>query len=97
MDAEDHKGKQVYYRGQVLQVIEKREDFQLRVNVTLGEYGRWSDTVFVRYYDAPVRILEDDIIAFVGRMNGTVTYKSVMGGNVTTPDITALPLIIESE
>ena len=90
-------GKRVYYRGEVVQVIENQGDFQLRVNVTPGEYGFWSDTVFLRYADAPVRILEDDIIAFVGRMNGTLTYESVMGGDVTIPDISVLSLIIESE
>ena len=95
--AEDHKGKRVYYRGKVVQVIERRGDFQLRVNVTPGDYGFWDDTVFLRYDDAPVRILEDDIIAFVGGMNGTVTYESVLGGNITIPDITVLSLIIESE
>ncbi len=95
--AEDHKGKRVYFRGRVVQVIEKRGDFQLRVNVTPGGYGFWEDTVFLRYADAPVRILEDDIIAFVGRMNGTVTYESILGGEITIPDITILSLIIEPE
>ena len=78
-------------------MIERRGDFQLRVNVTPGDYGFWDDTVFLRYDDAPVRILEDDVIAFVGRMNGTVTYESVLGGDVTIPDITVLSLIIEDE
>ena len=93
--AESHKGTLVYYRGKVIQVIEKGKDFQLRVNVTAGEYDIWSDTVFVRYDDAPVRILNDDIIHFVGRMNGTVTYESVLGGNITIPDISVLSLQIE--
>ncbi|MDE0401793.1 MAG: hypothetical protein OXL96_28700 [Candidatus Poribacteria bacterium] len=78
--AERHRGKRVYYRGRVIQVLESRGDFQLRVNVTSGDYGLWEDTVFLRYDDAPVRILEDDIVAFVGKMNGTVTYESVLGG-----------------
>ena len=95
--AEDHKGKRVYYRGKVVQVIEERGDFQLRVNVTPGDYGFWDDTIFLRYDDAPVRILEDDVIAFVGRMNGTITYESVLGGDITIPDITVLSLIIETE
>lgn len=95
--AERHKGKRVYYRGKVIQVLESRGDFQLRVNVTSGDYGLWEDTVFLRYDDAPVRILEDDIVAFVGKMNGTVTYESVLGGEVTIPDITVLTLIIEGE
>ena len=95
--AEDNVGKRVYYRGEVVQVIEDQGDFQLRVNVTPGEYGFWEDTVFLRDVDAPVRILEYDIIAFVGRMNGTFTYETVMGGKVTIPDITVVSLIIESE
>ena len=95
--ADDHAGKLVYYRGEVIQVLEKQGDFQLRVNVTSDEYGLWSDTVFLRYDDAPVRILENDIIEFVGRMEGTITYESVMGGDVIIPDITVLVLIIESE
>ena len=95
--AEDHEGKRVYYRGKVVQVLESRGDFQLRVNVTSGEYGLWDDTVFVRYDDPPVRILEEDIIEFVGRMNGTVTYESVLGGEITIPDITVLSLKIETE
>ena len=95
--AEEHKGKSVYYRGKVIQVIENGNDFQLRVNVTKGEYGQWDDTVFLRYDDAPVRILGEDIIAFVGTMNGTITYETVLGGEVTIPDITVLYLIIESE
>ena len=95
--AENHRGKLVYYRGKVVQVMESRGDFQLRVNVTSGEYGFWEDTVFLRYDDAPVRILEDDVVAFVGIMNGTITYESVLGGEITIPDITVVELIIEDE
>ena len=94
--AEQHKGETVFYRGKVIQVNEERGDFQMRVNVTKGDY-MWDDTVFLRYNDAPVRILEDDIIAFVGRMNGTFTYKAVLGNEVTIPDITVITLIIKDE
>ena len=95
--AEEYRGKRVYFRGKVIQVIESRGGFQLRVNVTEGEYGFWDDTVFLRYDDAPVRILEDDIVAFVGRMNGTITYESVLGAEITIPDITVLDLVIGGE
>ena len=94
--AEQHEGKIVFYRGKVIQVVEDEGDFQLRANVTKNGYG-WSDTVFLRYRDAPVRILEDDIIAFVGRMNGTLTYEAVMGNKVTIPDITVRALIVKNE
>lgn len=95
--AERHTGKWVYYRGKVIQVVESQGDFQLRVNVTSGEYGFWDDTVFLRFSDAPVRILEDDVVSFVGIMNGVITYESVGAGEITIPDITVLELIIEGE
>ena len=95
--AEENKGKRVFYRGVVVQVIEDEGDFRLRVNVTPGDYGFWTDTVYLRYADAPVRVLEEDIISFVGRMNGTVTYESIMGAEITIPYISVGALIIETE
>ena len=95
--AEKHTGNIVYYRGEVIQVIEKRGDYQLRVLITPTDWGGWEDAVLVRFKDAPVRILEDDVIAFVGKMNGTVTYEAIMGNEVTIPDISAYSLIIEDE
>ena len=94
--AENHEGKIIFYRGKVVQVMEKRGDFQLRVSVTKGDYG-WDDNVLLRYDDAPVRILDNDIITFVGRMNGTVTYEAVLGNDITIPDITALSVIVKDE
>ena len=95
--AEKHTGDIVYYRGQVLQVLEKQGDYQLRVLITPTDWGGWDDPVLVRYRDAPVRVLEEDIIAFVGKMNGTVSYKAIMGNEVTIPNITAYSLKIEDE
>ena len=96
--AEQNTGKLVYYRGRVIRVREDQGDFQLHVDVTLGDFLLfWGNTVFLRHNKAPVRVLKGDIIAFVGWMNGTVTYESVTDGSVTLPDITVLSLIIESE
>ena len=95
--AEDNTGKLVYYEAKVAQVIESRGGLQLRVNVTPGGLGLWTDTVFLRYADPPVRVLEGDLIEFIGRMNGTITYESVMGADITIPDITVLSLTINSE
>ena len=60
-------GKLVYYEGNVVQVIEGRGGIQLRVNVTPGGFGFWTDTVYLRYADPPVRVLEGDLIEFIGR------------------------------
>ena len=95
--AEDNTGKLVYYEGNVVQVIEGQGGVRLRVNVTPEGFGFWTDTVFLRYADPPVRVLEDDLIEFVGRMNGLVTYESVTGAQITIPDLTVLSLKITSE
>ena len=95
--AEDNTGKLVYYRGSVIQVMEGRGGLQLRVNVTPGGFGFWIDTVFLRYADPPVRVLEGDLIEFIGRMDGTHTYESIWGANITIPDLTVFSLIINSE
>ena len=95
--AEENTGKLVYYEGNVVQVIEGRGGLQLRVNVTLGGVGLWTDIVFLRYADPPVRVLDGDLIEFIGRMNGTITYESIFGADVTIPDITVLSLTINSE
>ena len=94
--AEQYKGREVYYWGEVIQVIETGNYYQLRVNITATEYG-WEDTVFLHYPDAPVRILEGDEISFVGRVNGVITYESAMGASVTIPELVAHSVLIESE
>ena len=95
--AEDNTGKLVYYEAKVAQVIEGRGGFQMRVNVTPVGLGLWDDTVFLHYADPPVRVLEGDLIEFVGRMRGTITYESFMGANITVPELTVLSLTINSE
>ena len=85
---EQHVGVFVYYQAKVIQVVEAGGGrYQLRANVTRGEYF-WDDTVFLRY--AGRRLLEDDIIEFLGEVNGLITYESVLGGQVTIPDISVI-------
>ena len=85
---EQHVGSNVRFRGEVVQVIHAfGESYQLRVNVTLGEFF-WDDTVYV-HYEGP-RLLEDDIINFVGRVDGLITYESIFGARITIPEVTAL-------
>ena len=85
---EEHIGKTVWYIGKIIQVIEGNgEEYQLRVNVT-EEENFWDDTVFLQYSGS--RLLEDDIIEFIGRINGLTTYEAVMGNNVTIPALTVI-------
>lgn len=93
---ETHVGKQVWYRAKVVQVLEEGEDeFHLRANVTEREY-LWDDTVFL-FYSGP-RILEEDIIEFVGIVEELINYESIFGQKITIPAIrvVASELIAES-
>jgi hypothetical protein len=85
---ETHVGKSVGFVGQVLQVIDGGEGkYQLRVNVTNSGFF-WTDTVFVRYSGS--RLLENDIIEFVGVVRGLLTYDAILGNKVTIPDVEAV-------
>ena len=69
----------------------------MRVGVVQNGDSLWSsDVVYVRYRNMTTRILEDDIVAFVGEMKGLKTYNTVIG-SVTVPELEVLSLIIESE
>ena len=78
-----------------MQVMENNGDFTLRAYVTPINHILWEDAVLLNYNNAPVRVLEDDIVHFVGIMEGLHTYEAVLGNKVTVPSITVLKLIIE--
>lgn len=82
-----YKGANVKFTGKVIQV---QEDV-MRVNVTQGSYGIWSDTIYVNYLprSSANRILEDDIITLYGTMEELKTYTTIMNSSVTIPQVTA--------
>jgi hypothetical protein len=57
----------------------------LRVSITKTTYG-WKDTILV-VYDEGKRLLEDDVITLVAEVKGRVTYKTVLGAEVTAPQV----------
>lgn len=85
----------VSYRAEIVQVVELgSNDYQLRANVTEGRF-LWEDTVFLRY--SGTRILEEDIIEFVGQVKGLSTYESIFGQRITIPDISVVRLRVISK
>lgn len=87
-DTESYTGHWVLLRGQVIQVSEgSGGHVTLRVNITEGEY-MWSDTVLVNHVEPP-RLLDDDLIEFLGPVEGRRSYKSILGATITLPEITA--------
>ncbi|MDE0144068.1 MAG: hypothetical protein OXN19_21570 [Caldilineaceae bacterium] len=93
--AESHVGEKIYFRAKIRHVIENNGDFILLAHVTPITTIVWDDSIYLNYNNAPIRVLEDDIVHFVGIMEGLYTYTSTRGDNVTVPSITVLKLIIE--
>lgn len=93
----DYLLEKVAFRGEVIQSMEKGDNYTLRVNVTQGRYT-WSDTIYVEYTkndpNEP-RILEDDIITLYGFAFDTITYETVLGAKVTIPAVLASYIDIE--
>lgn len=88
--SDNYKGQFVRYKGKVIQVLGEPGSWNLRINITaeaIGSHTYWDDTVFVYSYSQE-RVLDDDIIEFTAKVNGTITYKSVLGGDITIPSLT---------
>ena len=93
-------GKRAKFKGEVVQVIEGYLDITLRVDVTKGKYGIYTDTMYVVYTpksSTESRILEDDIITIYGELAGIETYETVMGAKVSIPRIDAEYITINSK
>lgn len=102
----NYKGKKAKFNGKVIQVMESGNNIVLRVNVTkeANEFADggylYTDTIYVEYTyknDNESRILNDDIIDLYGELNGTKTYSSTLGGNITIPYLLAEYINIKSE
>ena len=94
---ERYVGQSVYYRGEIIQVLEgPNETYTIRANVTEGAYGLWTDDLLLLYRRGDgVRVLEDDIIQFVGTVTGLHQYETILGGQRTVPLIEVLRLTVE--
>ncbi|PLS31734.1 tcdA-E operon negative regulator [Bifidobacterium margollesii] len=86
-------GKRVHLHGKVVQVIEDDTVSQYRVSVQQDDYGNWDSdhVIYVMYVrtSADSRILKNDIVDIWGTSQGTITYQSSLGGDITIPSVTA--------
>lgn len=86
----DYQGKNAYFFGEVVQKIGSSD---YRVNINCKKYSFSSDyycddTIYMTY-SGDVNLIEDDMIKVWGVMNGTQTYETVLGANVTVPKFNA--------
>ena len=91
----EYEGKRAKFTGEVIQVQKSSflgiTAYTLRVDVTKGSYGIYTDTVYVTYYasEDEAHILEDDIITMYGELKGEKTYETIFGASVTIPEFEA--------
>ena len=85
---DSYKQAKVTYTGEVIQVQENGNSVALRVNVTKNTYG-YEDTMYVTYDKSIIsgRVLEKDVVTFWGNSNGLLTYKTIMGAEMTIPQV----------
>ena len=90
----DYEGLKAKFEGQVIQVVEHGDNITMRVEITKEEnqFAKngylYSDPIYVEYTrksEAESRILDDDVIMMYGTLNGTKSYDTVLGDNVTIP------------
>jgi hypothetical protein len=89
-------GDSVKLTGEVIQVMEDGNNYELRVDITKKKWG-YTDTIYVSYTrkDGEPRILEDDIVTLYGYCCGTISYTSVLGATITLPYVAAAYLTID--
>lgn len=83
-----YRGESFQFRGLVWQVEEHYGDYYLMVSVTYDGLF-WDDHVRLNYYDSRTRILEKDVIEFVGEVNGIYRYQTVRGDIRDIPELYA--------
>lgn len=81
-------GNQIKARGQVLQIQEDSGVTVMRVAITKGSFDIWDDAVMI-VYAGKIDVYEKDLVTVWGEIEGSYTYKSVAGWDVTVPKITA--------
>lgn len=85
---EKYEKKLAKFTGEVIQILRDGDKVQMRVDITLNEYGFYEDTVFVFYtVSNGGNILEGDIITMYGELRGTQEYESVLGAQISIPRI----------
>lgn len=83
-----YKGQKYFAMGQVVQIMEGYGSTDIRLNVTRDQWGYWDDTIYVTY-SGSVPAYEDSIIKIWGEIQGSYTYTSTAGWNITLPLVKA--------
>lgn len=88
---ENYLGDIVYYRGEILQSQNiKGETYIFRIATKKSEYldSYLDDVIYVHYTGS--RLLVGDIVDVWGRVKGLKSYTTVLGSEMTIPEIEAI-------
>lgn len=80
---DDHKYDYVYLSGDVIQVQENEDEVIFLIDVEQGDTA----IAFYTYKEGESRVLEGDQITIYGMYEGLYTYTSVLGAEITVPNI----------
>ena len=90
---ENYKDQNLKFKGEVIQCDQEYgTSYYARVNVTVDEYDFYTDTIYVTFEipEGADKILEDDIVELYGICQGSETYTSIFGEQITIPSLDAL-------
>lgn len=83
-------GTVVTYTGQVVQYDSATTTSNLRINVTPDGFGGYNDTIWLDVDPAQTtKVFRNTVIQFWGEVVGPYTYTSVLGGQITIPEVSA--------
>lgn len=90
-DADSYHGKVVTYHGQIFQIQEDKAAGVaiMLVSVTDDGYGFWTDNIWVNYKPGQVHGAKDDMVTFWGKVEGSKSYDTQIGGTTFVPEVTA--------
>lgn len=86
-NADKYIGIRVTFQGKIVQIVERRGNTDIRMDVKKSEYF-WDDTIYVQY-SGTTDALEDDIIQIWGEIKGNYTYDTIAGWKITLPLVQA--------
>ncbi len=84
-----YKGEYVKYRGEIVQIMESDGMTAIRLSITSTSYG-WSvsDIIYVAYLGY-TDFVDEDVVTIYGEVNGSYTYTSQAGWDITLPLVIA--------
>jgi hypothetical protein len=88
-DPNKFSGQYAKYTGEIVQIAEDGNNTVIRLAVTKDDFGYNSeDVVFVKY-QGTTDYVEKDIVTVYGTLDGSYTYQSQAGWDITVPSMTA--------